>query len=493
MSQATNNPEDFPPQSFEWLLATASQLEAAGNLEKAITTLQSALPMAFSLENPTQQVRLLNALSLLQKRAGYFAQARETLLQAISQLEGLSDDAELAVALWSNLAFVEREAGNLKKAREYQGKAFEVAQANGNVLERVEALLERAILDKDQQRLLEAKTTIEYALQLLGKYKAPRLRGHIYTVRALLALLGNQLEEARPNYAKALAAYRRAGDRENQALVLHNLGQMYDHHVHSARGYKLALSYYSKSLQINRDIGAKVGEADDFGSIAGLFQLFGELELAQKMHQAALEAYRSAGFRQGELDALTDLGILARDEQRFDDAHTYLSEALQIALAMGNLREIVSVYFHRGDLFMVMHHFEEAAADYARAAETTESIRALLQEAESLNYFDDDRLMAYEYLIRLAFFIQQDSSLAFFYMERLKSRAFLQRLRLSPLWNTTALPTALVDQETRLLLLLRQLTAAMDSSAANDGPASLAKLSGRRNSPTYSVDGNRAA
>src|SRR5437762_3472702 len=110
MGQAINSPENFQPQSFEWFLATAKQLEAAGDLEKAIVTLQSALPVALSLENPTQQVRLLNTLSLLQKRAGYFAQARETLLLALSQLEGLPDDAELVVALWSNLAFVEREA-----------------------------------------------------------------------------------------------------------------------------------------------------------------------------------------------------------------------------------------------------------------------------------------------------------------------------------------------------------------------------------------------
>jgi tetratricopeptide (TPR) repeat protein len=465
MDQAT----DYAEQAHE-LLATARHYEAAGDLEQAIATLQSALSQAVSAQDPALQAKLLNALALLQKRAGAFAQARETLLQALAHCEDFPQETALQATLWNNLAFVEREAGNLDQARQYQQQALRVARAAGDVLAIVEALLEQAILDKDQQRLLAAKTTIDYALELLGRRRAPRLRGHIYTLRALIALLLNQLTEAQTRYTRALAAYRRAGDRENQALVLHNLGQLYDHHINTPQRYSLALSYYTRSLKINREIGAKVAEADDLGAIAALFQLFGKLELAEKLQQAALQAYRSAGFRLGERDALTDLGILAREEQRFAEARAYLLEALQLTRAMGDQRGIVDAYFHCGDLSMVMEHFEEAAADYAHAAEATESIRALLQEAEALDYFDEARLMAYDYLIRLAVSIQRQHALAFFYLERLKSRAFLQRLRLSPLLPAGDIPATLVDQEAHLLSQLRQLTSALVTAPAHEGP-----------------------
>lgn len=455
------------------LLAVARQHEMAGDLHQAIATLQDALPQACSPDHPTLQARLLNALALLQKRAGFFAQARATLQEALAQAGHFPEETELLAALWNNLSFVEREAGNLEQARVSQRQALQAARAGGNVLSIVEALLEEAMLDKDQQRLLMAKTTVDYALELLGKRRAPRLRGHLYTLRALVELLLNQPEQARVHYARALAAYRRAGDRENQALVLHNLGQLYDHHTQTPRRYSLALSYYSKSLKINREIGARVGEADDLGSLAALLQLFGKLELAEQLQQAALEAYRSAGFRLGEVDALTDLGILARDQQRFDDARAYLSEALQLALAMGDQRGIVDAYFHRGDLSLVMQRFEEAAADYALAAETTESIRALLQETEALEYFDEARLMAYDYLIRLAVSVQQKHALAFFYLERLKSRAFLQRLRLSPFAPARAFPLTLADQEASLLSRLRRLAASLESAPASAGPGLL--------------------
>lgn len=445
----------------------------AGDLQQAMATLQDALPRAIAPEHPTLQARLLNALALLQMRAGFFAQARATLQEALAQAGRFSDETELLAALWNNLSFVEREAGNLEQARASQRRSLEAARASGNVLAIVEALLEEAMLDKDQQRLLMAKTTLDYALELLGKRRAPRLRGHLYTLHALLALLLNRPEQARTQYARALAAYRRAGDRENQALVLHNLGQLYDHHTQVPRRYSLALSYYSKSLKINREIGAKVGEADDLGSIAALLHLFGKLELAEQLQQAALEAYQSAGFRLGEIDALTDLGILARDQQRFDDARVSLSKALRLALALGDQRGIVDVYFHRGDLSMVMQRFEEAAADYALAAETTESIRALLQEREALAYFDEARLMAYDYLIRLAVSVQQQPARAFFYLERLKSRAFLQRLRLSPLAHARVIPPTLADQETCLLSRLGRLATSLDRASARDGPALL--------------------
>ncbi|HEY1349551.1 MAG TPA: hypothetical protein VGF67_08010 [Ktedonobacteraceae bacterium] len=63
--------------------------------------------------------------------------------------------------------------------------------------------------------------------------------------------------------------------------------------------------------------------------------------------------------------------------------------------------------FHCGDLAIVIQRFEAVACASAQAAETAKSIQTLSQKAEALDYFDNACLMACDYLIRLAIFVQQ--------------------------------------------------------------------------------------
>jgi tetratricopeptide (TPR) repeat protein len=203
--------------------------------------------------------------------------------------------------------------------------------------------------------------------------------------------------------------------------------------------------------------------------------MVGQHELAQKLHEESLKVYQAVGFRQGQVDALTDLGILARDNQQFDQAKQYLSDALQIALEMGDLHSVAEAYLDRGDVCLTAHQFQEAMADYVHAVEVTESIRALLQETEALGYFNEARLTAYKHLIRLSIYSHNDTLSAFSYMERMKSREFLRRLSVSELPQSSLVPNELLEQEAQLLPQLRQLAAILASSAMTDGPLLLGR------------------
>jgi tetratricopeptide (TPR) repeat protein len=360
--------------------------------------------------------------------------------------------------------------GHLNQARECILRALAMLEENNEQsTELVHALTELAIIEKDQQNLVSARAHIEHALAMLHHHDAPRQRGSALVVQALIAELQNKITEALRLYDKALVAYRQAEDRENEAQVLYNMGVLYDHYYKPTKEtLKKALAYYQQSLEINTEISALQGMADNLSAIAAIYQVRGDAELARKMHKQALQVYEGAKFLEGEIEVLTNLGVLERDERHFDAATQYLTSVVQKALEVDNPRLIAEAYRNRGDIALASEQLQAAIDDYMRVVEVTESMRALLQEDEALGYFTDERLKAYSNLVRLFVRMPEKSTLAFTYMERVKSREFLRRLSVSALPEPQSVPKALLEQESHLLVQLRQLVAELAAPTTTD-------------------------
>lgn len=144
------------------------------------------------------------------------------------------------------------------------------------------------------------------------------------------------------------------------------------------------------------------GIADDLGSIAALYQAKREYEQAKQMHQQALHMYEKVGFREGQVDTLVNLGILARDIHEFGGAERHIAEALILVQEIGNPCLLYDVYLNRGDLYLLANRLQEAAKDYTASVAAAEAIRIhLLLEEEALGFFDELRLEAYDRLVRL--------------------------------------------------------------------------------------------
>lgn len=463
-------------QALDLLEKASACAKDAGDLKSAIAALQEAHKIAVDMNDLERAMALLdkaiaivpasldslplrNSLAIIQMHVGKIMHARETLKQALELSKGLSIPIPERSKLLNNLGFAERELGNLDGAREYHRKALEILEPANDPVEMARTLIELAIVDKDQQQLSKADASIRRAIRLLEGHDVSEQLAHALVVQALIFLLQNKVPRARSCYDKALKIYRQVGDRENEALTLHNLGQSYDGYAASEEDYKIALTYYQQSLTINREIGAVSGVAEDIGSIAGLYQIQGKYELALQMHKESLQMYEDMGFLRGQINALTDLGILAREAQRFDLAEQYFTKALQFSLEMGSPGLVAEGYRDRGDNYLAMEQYAKAIDDFAQVVEVTESMRALFQEEEALGYFDDDRLKAYSHLIRLYVLAQKNNVSAYMCLERVKSREFLRRLSVSELPRPRSVPEALLEQEAVLLAQLRQLAA----------------------------------
>src|SRR5262249_38263577 len=94
-------------------------------------------------------------------------------------------------------------------------------------------------------------------------------------------------------YHEALELYRRAGDRKEEAITLHNVGAVYQ----SLGEMRKALEKYNEALPIRRAIGDRRGEATTLSNIGAAYRSLGEMQKALEKFNEALPLSRAAGNR----------------------------------------------------------------------------------------------------------------------------------------------------------------------------------------------------
>lgn len=435
--------------------------EESGDLTHAARLLEHAITLADSLDEPLLRSALRNNLAMSHKRAGNFTQAKEALRQAIDLLKQAVPSIE-ASTIWNNLGYVERDMGNLKVALQCHETALDILGQINNSAGIGRTLTELGIVHKDMEQLTEARINFEQALTLLTEQDSLRDRGH-----ALIGL-GLTLEQFNDDkgsfhcYEEALDAYRQVGDRENEALALHNIGVLYDNKATSEEDLEIALAFYHQALEINKEIGAELGVADNLSWIAGIYQVRGDYEQAKEVHEQVLNMYEKMGFREGQVDTLVTLGMLARDSQDFNRAERNMSDALTLAQEIGNPRLVYEALLNRGDVYLLANKLHAAAEDYTAAATEVEAIRVnLLLEEEAIGFFNESRLEVYDRLVRLYARGLNSPEKAQMWVEQAKAREYLRRLRLSELLHTARVPQELLAQEALLLTQMKQAATAL--------------------------------
>jgi DNA-binding SARP family transcriptional activator/Tfp pilus assembly protein PilF len=160
----------------------------------------------------------------------------------------------------------------------------------------------------------------------------------------------------------ALAAARRQGNREAEALMLSRLGVVYDdrHRYHDAIGY------YQAALAIQRDIGDTRGQGWTKNNLGVMYTHLNQPEQAVVMFQAALTLYRCAGDRRGEGLGLNNLGDTYRELGQLDRAATCLDRALAVQQEIGARSDQRYTHQSLGDFHQDQGRYEAAIYHYER-------------------------------------------------------------------------------------------------------------------------------
>ena len=102
-------------------------------------------------------------------------------------------------------------------------------------------------------------------------------------------------------------------------------------------------------------------------ALAKFYNARQECETAQQLCENALQVFRTIGHQLGVVKALNLLGIIARYQERLEEARVHFTEALEIAKVLGDKWHIAFALNNLGLTAYDRRHFEEAKRHYTES------------------------------------------------------------------------------------------------------------------------------
>jgi DNA-binding SARP family transcriptional activator len=159
-------------------------------------------------------------------------------------------------------------------------------------------------------------------------------------------------------HSVALAAARRARDRDAEARVLAGLADLHADRMcpdEAVRCLQLSLAAF-------RETGNRRGELQSLLSISVLDRRVGRFDTARARFEATLTGFRELGWRGGEAISLLEIGIVHLEQGRYEAAVDSLEEARTTIRALGDLPWEASVLWRLGTARTELGDLEAAAA-----------------------------------------------------------------------------------------------------------------------------------
>jgi tetratricopeptide (TPR) repeat protein len=168
--------------------------------------------------------------------------------------------------------------------------------------------------------------------------------------------LDGAADRARPDYVRALALYRDAGDRVGEAEVRDRRGSA----LRALGRLEEARRSFEQSLALARAAGQRDGSRATLSNLGNLALAAGDPERARRLHAEALTVARELGDPFGEMAARLGDARALRRLGRLDEARAQLEAAIAtLETARGELARAD----HRRAFLAVFHHPYEELID----------------------------------------------------------------------------------------------------------------------------------
>ena len=239
--------------------------------------------------------------------------------------------------------------------------------------------------------------------------------GYTYIKRALTAGNSDDYDRALEYFNQALAAAEQAGNEAFEVAVLNNIGSLKAHLEENLD----ALYYLNKA----RNLAEKI-----------------------KLNNYLVSIY-------------TNIGIIYARQGDYQNSSLYYDKAINLALSENENRTLWESYLEKGNLLKKQGKLTEAQFYYLNSINIIETLRSKLTMEEDKASFlgSDKRLNAYHNLIDLLINLNKQKgepaylAQAFNFMERAKSRAFLDSIDSSSLEKDMPVDIKLVNQEKEVM------------------------------------------
>lgn len=205
-------------------------------------------------------------------------------------------------------------------------------------------------------RWQEARQLCETGLEA-SRYLGERKEEAVY-----LHELGNMCcrvgdyEEARRLYQESLETFKKLGAQHEQAAVLHQLGML----AQDQGDYAQARRLYQESLEIARKLGAQDSAAITVWNLGVIAQVQGDHKTARENYEQALATFRALSDRKNEAGVLHQLGMLAHDQGDYVQARLLYGESLDIEKKLGDQAGIAKTLNALGNIDVAEGNFDAA-------------------------------------------------------------------------------------------------------------------------------------
>ncbi|MCG8365027.1 MAG: tetratricopeptide repeat protein [Pseudanabaenales cyanobacterium] len=377
------------PQEILVNMFIASIYSTVGRYLEAESIYTQALDWVRSQGSLRDESIILNNLGLLYENLGDYAQALETLNQALDLTHRLRTQLEAPDAidhldrLCSSDSSLEEQSlvtdATLASHQEYldlQG----LEQTRQGCIEitwssEQKTLNNIAVVYASQGRYREALDLHQEALEIVRS----RLRDRNSEAANLGNMSGIYWQQG--DYAQAL-------ELEQQALEIYRATGAQDGVVGSLNDisvifqdqglYAQARETLEQALTLAREIGVKPVEVSILGNLGTVYSAQGQYERAEEYHTTSLDLSRELGLKNSEAIGLVNLGHLSGSRGQYDQALAYEEQALAIFEGNGSIGSVASTRLAIGA-------YQRAQGHYVEALDQQQQALAIFQEIGDRN------------------------------------------------------------------------------------------------------------
>ena len=210
----------------------------------------------------------------------------------------------------------------------------------------------------------------------------PKARVLGYNIQGVSWYLRGDYPKALDYYSRSLELDEQIGDQKGISASLNNIGLIYV----NQGDYPKALSYYTRSLKIDEQIGDQKGIAQSLNNIGIIYNNLGDYQMALEYFIKSLQIKEDIGDLKGVAASYNNIGIVYQDQGDYPKALEYHTKSLNIKQQIGDRLGMAPSLHNIGIVY-------ERQGEYARALDFfTQSLRIKEQigdqkgMAESLNY-----------------------------------------------------------------------------------------------------------
>ena len=279
-----------PARAVAQAAALAQYLHTHGPWTQAVTLHKIALAAAQRIGDRAGQANALTDLGIVQWFTGAYAQAHDTLTQALDLYRTLGDPLGQANAL-TELGIVMWLTGAYAQAHDTLTQALDLYRTLGDRLGQANALTQLGGVQRLTGAYAQAHDTLTQALDLYRVLSHRRGQANALTQLGGVQQLTGAYAQAHDTLTHALDLYRTLGDRGGEVEALN----LYAVLISATSAPAQARNHHINALRLAREIDAHWDEANALDGIAGTYRSEGRTTEAKTYFRQALELYRSMG------------------------------------------------------------------------------------------------------------------------------------------------------------------------------------------------------